>query len=195
MQINFSYPALTVERKKNACNERRVNTAWDCCGTSLRMLGTARCSGGKKREGAGGTTGGSGCPGCPTGEGRSVMAPGAPAGLAAGSCSPWGERCPARGGVGAARRGRAPWELHFLRAALSAHLVCAQPELPLINRALLPRAGFDAGLPKRARRTQEMSLAWEERLGSPAAGLRSAYLDVALPGARSFSSLHPALMV
>lgn len=45
---------------------------------------------------------------------------------------------------------RAPREHHFLRAALSAHLVCAQPELPLIKRALPPRAAFDAGLVERS---------------------------------------------
>lgn len=65
-------------------------------------------------------------------------------------------------------------ERHFLCTALSAHLLCAQPELPLINCALLPRAGFDAGLPKRARHTQEMSLMWEQQPAIPATGLRPA---------------------
>lgn len=50
----------------------------------------------------------------------------------------------------AVRHGRAPREHHFLRAALSAHLVCAQPEHPLINCALPPRAAFDAGLAERS---------------------------------------------
>lgn len=50
----------------------------------------------------------------------------------------------------AVRHGRVPREHHFLRTALSAHLVCAQPELPLINCALPPRAAFDAGLAERS---------------------------------------------
>lgn len=69
-----------------------------------------------------------------------------------------GSLCSVPSSAEAFRRSRAPQERHFLRTALSAHLLCAQPELPLINCALLPRAGFDAGLPKRAQHTQEMSL-------------------------------------
>lgn len=61
-----------------------------------------------------------------------------------------GSSAPAALGQEAVRHSRAPREHHFLRAALSAHLACAQPERPLINRALPPRAAFDAGLVERS---------------------------------------------
>lgn len=97
----------------------------------------------------------------------------------------------------AVRHGRAPREHHFLRAALSAHLVCAQPELPLINRPLPPRAAFDAGLAERSPGHAGNVPGREIAPGHPRCPgrpLRSAYLDAALPpGCRGLPRFSPSI--